>query len=85
MSKSLLTVEYPDTLPDALQETREEFEQEARLAMAVKLFERGRISSGTAAKMAGTERVPFLLALHQAGVPMIDLKEDELTRDLLNA
>ena len=32
-------IEYPSTLPDALQKTPAEFEREARLAMAVKLFE----------------------------------------------
>jgi hypothetical protein len=32
-------IEYPSTLPDALQKTPAVFEREARLAMAVKLFE----------------------------------------------
>ena len=34
-----LVVEYPDVLPDALRVSRLEFEREARMAMAVKLFE----------------------------------------------
>ena len=33
-----LTIEYPETFPDAVGRTREQFEQEARWAMAVKLF-----------------------------------------------
>ena len=40
-----LKIEYPDTIPDLLQETREQFEQEAKMAMAVKLFEMKRLSS----------------------------------------
>lgn len=36
-----MTVEYPDTLPDTLHMSHCEFEREARLAMAVKLFETG--------------------------------------------
>lgn len=82
---SRLTVEYPELLPDSLQETREEFEREARMAMAVKLFERKRISSGVAAALVGLDRVTFLLSLHQYGVAMIDLPEDELATDLRNA
>jgi predicted RNA-binding protein YlqC (UPF0109 family) len=39
-----LVVEYPDVLPDALRVSRNEFEQEARMAMAVKLFELGRLT-----------------------------------------
>jgi hypothetical protein len=34
-----LPINYPETFPDALQQTREQFEQEPRWAMAVKLFE----------------------------------------------
>jgi hypothetical protein len=33
-------IEYPSHLPDTLQMTPAEFEREARLAMAVKLYER---------------------------------------------
>ncbi len=80
-----LKVEYPSLLPDALQQTRQEFEQEARMAMAVKLFEMKRLSSGIAAKLAGLDRVTFLLRLHDYGVPMIDLDESELASELDHA
>ncbi len=80
-----VAVEYPDTLPDALHQSREEFEREARMAMAVKLFETKRISSGIAAEMAGMPRAAFLLDLHRHGVPMIDLTEEELESDLAHA
>jgi predicted HTH domain antitoxin len=80
-----MVIEYPELLPDALQQTRADFEQEARMAMAVKLFEMKRLSSGIAAKLAGMERVTFLLSLHRYGVAMIDLDEDELLSDLENA
>ena len=80
-----IRINYPATLPDALQQTREQFEQEAKWAMAVKLFEMKRLSSGMAAQLVGTERVSFLLNLHRYGVAMIDLTEEELRSDLENA
>ena len=80
-----LTIEYPESLPDILQETPEEFAQEARLAMAIKLFERKRLSSGQASALAGMDRVLFLLTLHHYGVSMIDLSDNELESDLANA
>lgn len=80
-----LTINYPATLPEALQQTREQFEQEAKWAMAVKLFEMKRISSGTAAQLVGMDRVTFLLNLHRYGAAMIDLEEEELLSDLENA
>jgi predicted HTH domain antitoxin len=80
-----LKIEYPETLPDALQQTREQFEQDAKWAMAVKLFEMKRISSGIAAQLVGGDRVTFLLNLHRYGVPMIDLSREDLLSDLENA
>ena len=80
-----LTINYPETFPDALQQTREQFEQEAKWAMAVKLFEMKRLSSGMVAALLGIDRVSFLLSLHRYGVPMIDLSEEELLADLENA
>ena len=80
-----LIVNYPEKLPDALQQSSEQFEREAKMAMAVKLYEMKRISSGTAAALAGVERVKFLLDLHRYGIVAIDLSTDELQMDLDNA
>lgn len=80
-----LVIEYPASLPDTLQHTREQFEQDAKMAMAVKLFEMQRLSSGMAAQLAGVDRVTFLLSLHRYGVPMIDLSEEDLCSDVENA
>ncbi|NJO17540.1 MAG: UPF0175 family protein [Thioploca sp.] len=79
------TITYPQTLPDFLQLSREAFEQEAKLAMVVKLFEMKRLSSGMAAQWIGMNRVTFLLSLHHFGVPMIDLEEEELLSDIEHA
>ena len=80
-----LVIDYPQLLPDALQQTRSDFEHEAKMAMAVKLFEMKRLSSGMAAKLAGVDRVTFLLSLHRYGVAMIDLDDEDLFADLHNA
>lgn len=81
-----LVIEYPKVLPDALQQTQEEFEREAKMAMAVKMFEMGKLSSGMAANLVGMERVAFfLLSLHRYGVAMIDLDAAELESDSKNA
>ncbi len=80
-----LNIQYPTNLPDVLQMTKQAFEDEAKMAMAVKLFELKRLSSGMAASLVGCSRTEFLLALHRFNVPMIDLEEEELLTDMQNA
>ena len=85
VSEVQMQIDYPDSLPDLLQTTRPEFEAEARMAMAVKLFELKRLSSGLAARMAGDSRVEFLMNLHRYGVPVIAHDETELASDVAHA
>ena len=54
-------------------------------AMAIKLFEMKRLSSGQAAALIGIDRVSFLLNLDRYGVAMLDLSEEELLSDMENA
>jgi predicted HTH domain antitoxin len=78
-------INYPSMLPDAMHLTFGEFEEEAKMAMAVKLFEMKKISSGIAASIAGIGRVSFLLKLHRYGVNMINMEIEELFADIENA
>ncbi len=80
-----LVVEVPGNLPDAVQCTPQQFVNEAKLAMAIKLFEMKRLSSGMAAMLIGISRIEFLGELHRYGVPMIDLDQNELAQDISNA
>lgn len=67
-----LSVKYPETIPATINVSPETFEEEAKMAMAVKLFELGRLTSGQAAIMAGMTRVTFLLQCHRFGVASAD-------------
>ena len=80
-----LEIKYPDSLPDLLQKSVEDFEHEAKMAMAVKLFELKKISSGMAAEIAEMDRVTFLLELKNYEVSMINMEVEELISDVENA
>ncbi|WP_295385020.1 UPF0175 family protein [uncultured Thiodictyon sp.] len=57
------------------------FSDEAHLLLALKLFEQRRISSGKAGRLCGMGRVEFLLTASRAGVPVIDLKGEDLAKE----
>jgi predicted HTH domain antitoxin len=83
--QQIIQVNYPRNFLDAMQMNAAQFEKTAKIAMAVKLFELKKLSSGMAAILAETDRVNFLLMLHEYNVTMIDLEEEELFEDYNNA
>ena len=63
-----------------------DFESEMKMSALVKLFELGKISSGTAAKVLGISRVEFLDRMASYQVSLFQYSNlDELTEDLANA
>ena len=59
---SQLIVQLPGSIPEA----------EARLYLAIKLFEVGRLSCGQAADLAGYTKRPFLELLGKQGIAVFD-------------
>ena len=80
-----LTIPYSDELLLSLKASPERFEAEARLLLAVKLYELNRISTGMAAQLAGMGRVAFMFELEKYGLSPIGVEPDELESDLANA
>lgn len=66
-------------LPDSITE------EEARLALAIKLYETGRLSCGKAAEVAGYSKRTFLELLGKHGVPVFDYAPEDLASDLPHA
>ena len=82
MAHNTLTIEYSDDLLFRLGVSRERFSDEAKFLLAAKLHELGRLSSGEAAQFAGKSRVEFLFALSNIGLPMSNLREEDLPTEL---
>jgi predicted HTH domain antitoxin len=78
---SVLTIEYPAEVLWALQQDPEEFEAEARLLLAVKMYETGKLSTGLAARLAGVPRITFMFMLGQYGLSPFGETADELEED----
>ena len=82
MSQNVLTIEYGDDLLYRLGVSQKEFSDEAKFLLAAKLYELGRLSSGEAAQFAGKSRIEFLFALSNIGLPMSNLREEDLPDEL---
>jgi predicted HTH domain antitoxin len=80
-----LSIEYPSEVLWALQKEPEEFEREARLLLALKLYEGGKLSTGLAARIAGISRISFIFLLGQYGLSPFGESPDELKEDFENA
>ena len=77
-----LTIEYGDEILAGLGLSPEQFSEEARFLLSVKLFELGKITSGQAANLCNLDRLSFLLMLPKAGVTTSNLDEEDASTEL---
>ncbi len=72
---SEMTVALPDSISEA----------EAKVCLAAKLFEVGRLSCGQAAELAGYSKRTFIELLGKQGIAVVSHPAEELTDDLDHA
>ena len=80
-----LSIEYPSEVLWALQQEPDEFQEQARLLLALKLYETGKLSTGLAAQLAGLPRSAFLVLLGRHGLSPFGQDPSELESDLQDA
>lgn len=85
MSKKI-AIEYPEYLAHSLRLSGKDFENEIKSSSMVKLFEMGKISSGTAAKVLGISRIDFLDLLAKYKVSIFGQDDlNDIIEDINNA
>lgn len=80
-----ITINYNDELLRTLNLSAAQFEEEARLMLAAKLYEMGDLSTGAAAEFAGVPKPTFLTKMSEYGIETFDYPAEELERDVNNA
>lgn len=79
------TIDYSGEVLLELGLSPDQSREEAKILIAVKLYEMGRLSTGAAGKLAGVPKPLFLTKLADYGVDIFDLLDEELRRDMTNA
>jgi len=82
---SAVTLQLPDDLDLALNVPADELAHTVLVAAAVKLFERGKISAGKAAELAGMPKPLFLVTLAEWGGSASTLSAEDIAQDIANA
>lgn len=84
--KGVINIEYPESLANSLKLTGKEFESVIKISSLVKLFELGKVSSGTAAKVLGLTRIDFLDLLARYKVSALgQFDYDDFKEDIANS
>lgn len=60
-------------------------DKEAKMALASKLYERGKLTLGQAAELAGYSKETFMELLTEYNLPLINYSPEELDEDITNA
>ena len=79
----IISVEYPDYLANSMRMSKDDFGNEIKISSLVKLFELGKVSSGTAAKVLHISRIEFLELLAKYKVSFLNV--NDLNEDFNNA
>lgn len=85
MGLSVLTIDALEEVLWALNQKPDEFADEARLLLAVKLYELERLGTGLAARLAGVPRSVFISLLGRYGLSPVEVDPDEIEGDVANA
>ena len=82
----LIAVTYPKSLANSLKLSDNEFENEIKTISLIKLYELGKISSGTASKILGIHRVDFIEKIGKYEVSVFNFQDaSDLEEDIANA
>ncbi len=77
-----IKLEVPDDVFVSMNLDKKQFTEEVKKILAFYLFSQGSLSSGKAAKLAGMNRVDFLLEAGKRKINWLPYGEEELKREL---
>jgi predicted HTH domain antitoxin len=80
-----VSLEFPDEVLEVAGQPIENFGRDLRIAAATRWYERGEVSQGFAAMVAGVSRSEFLDILSRANVSIWQITPEEIEAELAHA
>jgi len=71
----VISIEYADYLGNSMRMNKSDFGKEMKISALVKLFELGKVSLGTAAKVLHVSRIEFLDLLAKYNVESLNVED----------
>ena len=80
-----IALEVPEALLWQTGESTDQLKARAQFLLALKLFELGQLTSGQAAELSRMQRAEFLIKAGEHGVPVADMDDGELAKEIARA
>ena len=82
MSTQSITIDIPSDVLLALNETESEFKQQLKLTLAIRLYQKGKLTLGKSAQLCGLSRLAFENELAMQNIPISNLLEQDILNDI---
>ena len=82
MNTQTIIIDFPSDILLTLNENENELKQDIRFSLAIRLYKLQKLTIGKASQIAGLSRFDFETLLSENGVPISNLTEDDVMKDI---
>lgn len=82
MSHQTITLEFPNDILLAINESESDLKKRIKLTLAIQLYELQKLTIGKAAQLSGLSRLEFETTLSQKGISISNLHESDVLKDI---
>ena len=82
MNTQTIMIDFPSDILLTLNENENELKQDIRFSLAIRLYKLQKLTIGKASQIAGLSRFDFETLLSENGVPISNLTEEDVMKDI---
>jgi predicted HTH domain antitoxin len=82
MNSHIISIDFPNDILLALNESEKDLKQRIKLTLAIQLYKVQKLTIGKAAQLSGLSRLEFEKALSENGVSISSLTEEDVFNDI---